>query len=228
MKLWPTTLCVVVLLLASALTPLLAQPANTRQISGTVLNPRGEAIVGARVTATAEKQNFTTVTDAQGHFAFQLPSGSAVLIVSGKFLPKTKYSLSATQDSTALVIHVREVIPQLRQSVVITATTLEPALDQRNDTIYKNTLFLRDDQLLETLDSGINAGQHEDGGKSLEFRRFGLNLDHGGRNGGLKVLVDSVPQNQATQAHGQGYLGSLKSISPELVDLDRVLLAIEN
>ena len=67
------------------------------------------------------------------------------------------------------------------------------------------------------LGAGINAGQHEGGGKSLEIRRFGFNLDHGGINGGLKILVDNVQQNQTTQGHGQGYLGSLKSISPELV-----------
>jgi hypothetical protein len=42
-------------------------------------------------------------------------------------------------------------------------------------------------------------------------------LDHGGVNGGLKVLVDDVDQNQATQGHGQGYLGSLKALSPELI-----------
>src|SRR5437667_9396867 len=41
------------------------------------------------------------------------------------------------------------------------------------------------------------------------------NLDHGGVNGGLKVLVDDVQQNQATQGHGQGYLGALKSLTPE-------------
>jgi hypothetical protein len=141
-----------------------------------------------------------------------------VLIVSGKFLQTTTYQVSSVQETTALVIKVREIIPQLRQSVVITATAPDPSIDRRNDTIYKNTLFLRDDQLFETLDSGINAGQHEGGGKSIEVRRFGFNLDHGGLNGGLKVLVDDVPQNQATQAHGQGYLGSLKSLSPELVD----------
>src|SRR5205823_1399824 len=56
------------------------------------------------------------------------------------------------------------------------------------------------------------------GGKSLEIRRFGFNLDHGGVSGGLKVLVDDVQQNQATQGHGQGYLGSLKSLMPELVE----------
>jgi len=102
--------------------------------------------------------------------------------------------------------------------VVIQDTTLNPTIDQRNDTVYKNTLFQRDDQLVETLDAGINAGQHEGGGKSLEIRRFGYNLDHGGVNGGLKILVDDVQQNQASQGHGQGYLGQLKSLSPELID----------
>ena len=70
---------------------------------------------------------------------------------------------------------------------------------------------------METLNAGINAGQHEGGGKSLEIRRFGFNLDHGGVNGGLKVLVDDIQQNQGTQAHGQGYLGALKPLTPELI-----------
>ena len=71
--------------------------------------------------------------------------------------------------------------------------------------------------MFQQLNAGIDAGQHEGGGKSLEIRRFGFNLDHGGVNGGLKVLVDDVQQNQGTQGHGQGYLGSLKALSPELI-----------
>ena len=82
---------------------------------------------------------------------------------------------------------------------------------------FNRTLFTRDDQVFQQLNAGINAGQHEGGGKSLEIRRFGFNLDHGGVNGGLKVLVDDVQQNQGTQGHGQGYLGSLKAVSPELI-----------
>src|SRR2546425_4737355 len=119
--------------------------------------------------------------------------------------PRQKLNLN-THYPTALV----------DDSIEITATTLDP-LDRRNDAIYKNTLFSRDDQIFDTLAAGINAGQHEGGGKSLEIRRFGFNLDHGGVNGGLKVLVDDVQQNQATQGHGQGYLGQLKSLTPELV-----------
>ncbi|MDQ3712730.1 MAG: TonB-dependent receptor, partial [Acidobacteriota bacterium] len=104
------------------------------------------------------------------------------------------------------------------ENVTIEANILTPEVEQRNDTIYNNTLFGRDDQLVQTLNAGINAGQHEGGGKSLEIRRFGFNLDHGGVNGGLKILVDNVQQNQTTQGHGQGYLGNLKSLSPELVE----------
>jgi outer membrane receptor protein involved in Fe transport len=106
----------------------------------------------------------------------------------------------------------------LYQSIVITAAPpIEPTLDRRNDVVFRQTLFTRDDQVFQFLAAGIDAGQHEGGGKSIEVRRFGFNLDHGGVNGGLKVLVDDVQQNQTTQGHGQGYLGSLKSLSPELV-----------
>jgi hypothetical protein len=108
-------------------------------------------------------------------------------------------------------------VPPVHTSIVITASPIEPTVDRRDSAIFSETLFGRDDQILHVLGAGINAGQHEGGGKSLEIRRFGFNLDHGGVNGGLKVLVDNVQQNQSTQGHGQGYLGTLKSISPELV-----------
>ncbi len=105
----------------------------------------------------------------------------------------------------------------LHTTIVITAKPVEPSVDRRNAEVFDRTLFSRDDQIFHVLDAGINAGQHEGGGKSVEIQRFGFNLDHGGVNGGLKVLVDDVQQNQTTQGHGQGYLGSLKSLTPELV-----------
>jgi len=108
-------------------------------------------------------------------------------------------------------------LPILRQSIDVRASPIEPTLDRRDQEVYNRTLFGRDDQILDLLAAGISAGQHEGGGKSVEVRRFGFNLDHGGVNGGLKVLVDDVPQNQTTQGHGQGYLGSLKTLIPELV-----------
>ncbi|HYP09276.1 MAG TPA: TonB-dependent receptor [Bryobacteraceae bacterium] len=108
-------------------------------------------------------------------------------------------------------------IPPVHTSIVITAAPLQVEVDRRNSEVFDRTLFSRDDQIFHVLDGGINAGQHEGGGKSVEIRRFGFNLDHGGVNGGLKVLLDNVQQNQGTQGHGQGYLGSLKLVTPELI-----------
>jgi len=109
-------------------------------------------------------------------------------------------------------------LPKVYESIVITASPVDASVEQRNREAFNKTLFSRDDQVFHLLEAGINAGQHEGGGKSIEVRRYGFNLDHGGVSGGLKVLVDNIQQNQSTQGHGQGYLGSLKSMSPELVD----------
>src|SRR5207249_8146943 len=135
--------------------------------------------------------------------------------VHGKYVESTPVRLYENDSTEELQLHVTYSIAPVHETLVISATALNPTIDQRNKNIYRNTLFSRDDQIFDTLAAGINAGQHEGGGKSLEIRRFGFNLDHGGVNGGLKVLVDDVQQNQATQGHGQGYLGALKSLTPE-------------
>ena len=103
-----------------------------------------------------------------------------------------------------LQIKVAFIVPPISETVTITADALTPDIETRNESIFNNTLFGRDDQLIQTLNAGINAGQHEGGGKSLEIRRFGFNTDHGGVNGGVKILVDNIQQNQGTQGHGQG------------------------
>ncbi|MBI5281211.1 MAG: TonB-dependent receptor [Candidatus Solibacter usitatus] len=111
----------------------------------------------------------------------------------------------------------KPVIPVLHQSIVVRAAPVEVTIERRNAEVVQKSLFSRDDQVFHLLDAGINAGQHEGGAKSLEIRRFGFNLDHGGVSGGLKVMTDGVQQNLGTQGHGQGYLGNLKSLTPELV-----------
>lgn len=62
------------------------------------------------------------------------------------------------------------VIQPVHTSVTITAAPVEPAFDRRNSEVFSQTLFSRDDQMFQALDAGIDAGQHEGGGKSLEIR----------------------------------------------------------
>ena len=158
-----------------------------------------------------------TTTDGQGRYGFAAPPGAYELAIQARgFAPAVLKADIAAGGMTSFDLRFEKIAAQT-SSIVITARTTEPALDLRNAEVFNRTLFTRDDQVFQQLDAGIDAGQHEGGGKSLEFRRFGFNLDHGGENGGLKVLVDDVQQNQGTQGHGQGYLGSLKALSPELI-----------
>jgi hypothetical protein len=188
-------------------------------ISGRILDSQGGAVPGAVIhltPASGVRQNAAT-SDAEGRYQFRsVPNGAYSLTAQAPGFAETAETLTMTGQLALHDITLAQLALQ-HQNLVITDATVEPQLDLRNAEVFNRTLFTRDDQVFQQLDAGIDAGQHEGGGKSLEIRRFGFNLDHGGVNGGLKVLVDDLPQNQATQGHGQGYLGSLKALSPELI-----------
>ena len=213
------------LLSGASLLPCLleAGPPGTRTLSGIVLTQKKEALAGVFVTVRSSRGEQRAVTDADGHFRFAVPWELLTLRVEGDNVAPLERRIAPSEPTENLEIEISFVLPRLHERVVVAATTLEPSIDRRNDAVYRNTLFARDDQLLFTLDAGISAGQHEGGGKSVEIRRFGYNLDHGGVNGGLKILVDGVQQNQGTQGHGQGYLGQLKSLTAELIESVDVL-----
>ena len=195
-----------------------AQDSNTRIFSGVIVTQQFELAPNVSIEVKTSDGKLSTVSGADGSFSLQVPSEPLSVKFSGNnIIPITR--IFAVSDTIGnLQIKVNYTVAPVNESVTIEDNTLTPEIEQRNEAVYKNTLFGRDDQLIQTLNAGINAGQHEGGGKSLEIRRFGFNLDHGGVNGGLKILVDDVQQNQATQGHGQGYLGALKSLSPELVE----------
>ncbi len=190
---------------------------NLETISGTVITAQNEVVPNVSISVQTSLGKQEIVTDGEGNFTLQIPKESIMLTISGKNILGKTFPLSSGEFSKNLRLVINYKIDKIHEELVISTSTVEPDIERRNEKIYSDTLFSRDDQIFQTLDAGINAGQHEGGGKSLEIRRFGFNLDHGGVNGGLKVLTDNVQQNQGTQGHGQGYLGSLKSFSPELV-----------
>lgn len=192
-----------------------------RIVSGTIVTEKDRPVEAAGITVTTAEGESRTQSDTTGAFRLSVPDGPLTLRIERKDIAPQELSLGASESSEGLRIIVVFAVAPVHDTMVIVASAVEPGIERRNDEVYKSTLFSRDDQIFHTLDAGINAGQHEGGGKSVEIRRFGFNLDHGGANGGLKVLVDDVQQNQGTQGHGQGYLGSLKSLTPELVqDVD--------
>jgi len=194
------------------------QSVESRTLSGVIVTQKNEAVEGLSVTALFASGEQTTKSDRDGNFSLSVPNVSLKLKIEGKYVAAQEKVIGPADPVENLRIQIEFVIPPVHESLVITASPLDPSIDRRNNAIYKNTLFSRDDQVFHTLDAGINVGQQEGGAKSLEIRRFGFNLDHGGVNGGLKILVDGVQQNQGTQGHGQGYLATLKALTPELVE----------
>ena len=190
---------------------------NTRTISGTIMTRQFELVPNVTIDVETSGGRLSTVSDGSGAFSLRVPSETLSVKFFGNNIEQQTRIFAATDNLENIQIKVVFVVPPINESVVIEDNTLTPEIERRNESIYNNTLFGRDDQLIQTLNAGINAGQHEGGGKSLEIRRFGFNTDHGGVNGGVKILVDNIQQNQGTQGHGQGYLGNLKSLSPELV-----------
>jgi outer membrane receptor protein involved in Fe transport len=187
-------------------------------ILGRVLDPHGRSVAGATVRLQIGTINLNAVSDEQGQFRLTPVSpGAYRLTVEAKGFQTSGQDVTIDADGTVRLDMTLSGIAGQHESIVISGRTVEPSVDLRNAEAFNRTLFTRDDQVMQQLNAGIDAGQHEGGGKSLEIRRFGFNLDHGGVNGGLKVLVDDVQQNQGTQGHGQGYLGALKALSPELI-----------
>ncbi len=192
---------------------------TSRNFSGTLVTPQFELVPGVRIEIQSSRGKLIAVSDEQGHFSIDVPDENFSVEFSGKNLSPVSRTFSVGDTISALQIRITYIIAPFNESVTIRADPLPPEIEQRNDEAFdKNKIFVaRDDQVINSLNAGISVGQHEGGGKSIEIRRFGFNLDHGGINGGLKVLVDNFQQNQVTQGHGQGFLGSLKSLSSELV-----------
>ncbi len=158
-------------------------------VSGRVTDPQGKAVVGATVrlvlpdgSAVAE-----TRTDDVGLYSFGDVKRrvETSLDPAGKSACATRLVVSAagfasiTRDVGSGDVQFEKVEARAER-VDVTAQGEEPKVDLRNG----------DQHLFQQLNAGINVGQHEGGGKSLEIRRFGFQLDHGGVKGGLKVIVD--------------------------------------
>jgi len=121
-----------------------------------------------------------------------------------------KIGLTAGLLMASLAEEAKPELPKVHTSITINASPVEPLIDHRNKEVFEQTLFSGDDQVFHQFNAGINAGQHEGGGKSIEIRRFGFNLDHGGVSGGMKILVDNVQQNPDDAGAWTGLPGQLE------------------
>jgi hypothetical protein len=153
-------------------------------LTGRVLDPQGRTVAGATVRVQTAASPVSIATNEHGEYKIPsvTPGPNRVTVEAPGFLATTEDVVVEERGIQRVDVTLSGLVGQ-HQSVVITGKTVEAAVDLRNAEVFNRTLFTRDDQVMQQLNAGINAGQHEGGGKSLEIRRFGFNLDHGGVNG---------------------------------------------
>lgn len=190
-------------------------------VTGTVLDPQNKPVPNAiiKVVDGLGRIKQTRSSDVEGRFGIKVVGTGTFALVAETigFDPVTTGLLEIKGGQMTTDIKFGS-LSKAELTLTITERVIEPTVDQRDAAIFNKTLFTRDDQIFQSLGAGLNFGQHAGGGKSLEVRRFGYNLDHGGTGGGLRMNMDDLIVNQVSGGHAHGYLGALKGLSPELVE----------
>jgi outer membrane receptor protein involved in Fe transport len=190
-------------------------------VTGRVLDPQGMFVRNATVQLAdgLGRRHGETKSDAQGNFSLDVGSdGIYSLVAQADGFESVATGLKQYKENASGIELQFGKLASASEVLTVTEHIVEPTVDRRDGQIFNKTLFSRDDQMFQTLGAGLNFGQHAGGGKSLEIRRFGFNLDHGGAGGGLRFMRDDVFINDISGGHAHGYIGSLKSLTPELVE----------
>jgi len=197
------------------------EKADSRQLSGTVVDSSGAAIAGAGVELQSPNRTAlrTTESDTNGSFTISgLASGNYRLVISHadfetKEIPVTigaeapapfRISLGLRSLSTTVNVQGREDdLTGIAQSAT-QGTVGQKELEDRP--------ILRSGEVLETV-PGLMITQHAGGGKANQYFLRGFNLDHGTD---FAVFTDDMPLNLPSHAHGEGY-SDMNTVIPELV-----------
>src|SRR5205809_470145 len=99
---------------------------QSRDVSGTVITDQQEVVANANVVATSASSRKETTSDSQGRFHLLLPPGPAALTVTGKYLVSETLQLATSDRSDHVELRVRYAIPQTYESLVISASALDP------------------------------------------------------------------------------------------------------
>lgn len=119
-------------------------------------------------------------------------------------------STDGDQDKPTAALDTIEVKGRATDLLGIAASASQGVVGQPE---FKYRPLARVGELVEVV-PGALATQHSGSGKANQYFLRGFNLDHGTD---FSVMVDGVPMNMPSHAHGQGYL-DLNSVIPELVD----------
>ncbi len=183
----------------SVLSPRVALAQTTPSLTGTITDPRGAAMVGAKISVEqipSAGEPERAVSESNGRFALKLAPGRYRVTISQDSFTETEQEITIAAGGETRELQIRMAIEPLSSKVVITAQTLpldaeaSPApatILTRQDIDERVVASLPD--LLGTQPGIIRGRVGSEGGQASLF------LD-GGNSNYTKVLVDGTPVNQ--------------------------------
>ena len=99
---------------------------SSRTVSGTVVDDKGQVLPGMVVIASAVNGELRTTTNGTGQFTLETPNQDVLLRIEGPYIKPLVQLLTIASASENLRIQVEYRIPPIHQSLVITASALEP------------------------------------------------------------------------------------------------------
>lgn len=121
--------------------------AGTRTVRGVVIAQGDELAPDITVIAVdangAELARSTS--NAKGEFAITITAASNIarLRAEGANVLTVEQAIGANTRPDDVSTTVEYIVSPVHEDVVIRSSTLEPAIERRNDAIYRNTLFAR-------------------------------------------------------------------------------------
>src|SRR5262249_52051795 len=103
-----------------------AQPGNTRILTGAVVTSNNETVAGASITPRASAGEQTAKSDAEGNFPLPVPREAVPLLITGKNLVTVEKTIAPGAPAGNLRIEAEHIVPKIPDSLVITASQLDP------------------------------------------------------------------------------------------------------
>lgn len=177
-----------------------------QKISGKVVNNNNAPTAGAYILNISSEEHTHSLEN--GNFVLdQVAVGDTIQVIHLGF--KTQEVVVKNLDES-LEIQLTDVVFQLDEVVVgrnNRSLNLISGIDLTLNPVNSSQEILRKVP-------GLFIGQHAGGGKAEQIFLRGFDIDHGTD---VRIMVDGMPVNMVSHAHGQGY-ADLHFLIPETID----------
>src|SRR5215475_8573967 len=127
----------ILVMLSSVCSQMTAHAQSQRILSGTITTGRNEVIAGASIIVRSSAGELTATSDNEGNFKLNVPAEALVVKITGKNIITLERDIDVRELTEQLRFEVRYSIPPVHDSLVITASHLDPMIDRRNETVYR-------------------------------------------------------------------------------------------